>query len=55
MDAKAATGAGNYTLLGKHCYGVPGEIFVNFAISTSQIGFTIGYIYFIKQNLEEIF
>ena len=35
MDAKAATGAGNYTALGKHCYGIPGEICVNLAISTS--------------------
>jgi len=35
IDSKAATGAANYTALGKHCYGVPGEILVNFAISTS--------------------
>jgi amino acid permease len=35
MEAKAVTGAANYTALGKHCYGLPGEILVNFAISTS--------------------
>ena len=27
---------------------------VNFAIAFSQMGFTIGYIYFIKENLHEI-
>jgi amino acid permease len=35
IDAKAASGAKNYTALGKHCYGLPGEMCVNFAISTS--------------------
>jgi hypothetical protein len=35
MEAKAATKAANYTALGKHCYGLVGEMLVNFAISTS--------------------
>jgi solute carrier family 36 (proton-coupled amino acid transporter) len=54
LDARAKVNAESYTALGKHCYGTIGEMLVNFSIAFSQIGFTIGYIYFIKENLHEI-
>ena len=54
LDARAKSKAESYTALGKHCYGTPGEMLVNFSIAFSQIGFTIGYIYFIKENLHTI-
>lgn len=55
LDAKAAAKADSYTALGKACYGTTGEMLVNLAVGSSQIGFTIGFVYFIKASLHEIF
>jgi proton-coupled amino acid transporter len=55
LDSKKAIKAESYTALGKACFGSAGEMLVNLTIGSSQIGFTIGFIYFIKANLHEIF
>lgn len=54
LDARAAAKAESYTALGRTCYGFTGELLVNLAVASSQMGFVIAFIYFIKANLHEI-
>jgi proton-coupled amino acid transporter len=54
LDARAAAKAESYTALGKIAYGFTGEMLVNLAVASSQMGFVIAFVYFIKANLHEI-
>ena len=54
LDARAAAKASSYTELGRISYGFTGELLVNLAVASSQMGFVIAFIYFIKANLHEI-
>jgi amino acid permease len=40
--------------MGKKLYGKPGEITVNIALWMSQLGFCVGYVFFIKENIHDI-
>jgi amino acid permease len=55
LDSRLKLKANSYTDLGMKAFGKPGKIAVNLALALCQIGFVCAYIYFIKENLTQIF
>lgn len=55
LDARRKIGAKSYSDLGLITFGWQGKALIDVMLASSQIGFTIAYIYFIVENLTPIF
>lgn len=55
LEVRAKTGLSNYSEIGEKTYGKAGRIAVDISLWFSQMGFCCAYVFFIKENLSDIF
>lgn len=55
LEVRAKTGLSNYSEIGQKTYGNIGRIAVDISLWFSQMGFCCAYVFFIKENLSDIF
>ena len=55
LQVKAKIKAGSYTEIGTKLFGAPGKIAVQIAVGCSQVSFCVGMIYFMVENIGQIF
>lgn len=54
LECRKIYGTSNFPEFGLKTYGTLGKTAVNIALAFSQIGFTIAYVYFIKENVFQV-
>lgn len=55
IDVRKKLRTPDFSTIGELTYGKPGRIAVDISVYVSQFGFCCAYVYFIKQNLHQVF